>query len=138
MLISLVIFTTIQAQDFKDVEGDKLIARRTLPIVYPFASRLLTAALIPIWSLFLVYRYQDASAFAVIGTLALGLSTGARFFLERTRDEDKKSYVLYNVSPFVPYLLLPLFIHILCPSLRSPFLSLTVPDAWPSSIMCAT
>ena len=106
LLISLVIFTTIQAQDFKDVEGDKLIARRTLPIVYPSASRLLTAALIPIWSLLLVYRYHDASAFALIGTLALGLSTGARFFLVRTRDEDKKSYVLYNVSllHFIPTL----------------------------------
>ncbi|KAJ8473053.1 hypothetical protein ONZ51_g8103 [Trametes cubensis] len=47
---ALIIMTTIQAQDFKDVEGDAAIGRETLPILYPDASRVVTAALIPIWS----------------------------------------------------------------------------------------
>ncbi len=30
-----IFFTTIQSQDFKDVEGDSLIGRQTIPIVHP-------------------------------------------------------------------------------------------------------
>lgn len=98
MLISLVIFTTIHALDFKDIEGDGLIGRRTLPILYPLVSRLCTAALIPFWSLLLAYHYRDASPLISLGTIVLGLSTGARFAWKRTREADRTSGVLYNVS----------------------------------------
>ena len=98
VLISLVIFTTIHALDFKDVDGDGLIGRRTLPILYPVVSRLCTAALIPFWSLLLAYHYRDASPLISAGTVVLGLSTGVRFASMDSRDADKTSGVMYNVS----------------------------------------
>ncbi|KAI0752518.1 UbiA prenyltransferase family [Daedaleopsis nitida] len=97
VLISLVIFTTIHALDFKDIEGDGLIGRRTLPILYPLVSRLCTAALIPFWSLLLAYHYRDASPLISLGTVVLGLSTGARFAWKRSREADKMSGALYNI-----------------------------------------
>ena len=92
------IFTTIHALDFKDVDGDGLIGRRTLPILYPVVSRLCTAALIPFWSLLLAYHYRDASPFISAGTVVLGLSTGLRFASMDSREADKTSGVMYNVS----------------------------------------
>ena len=98
LLIAVVIFTTIQAQDFKDVDGDVLINRQTLPILLPTASRLGTSLLVPLWSLFFVYCYRTANPVVSAAAVVLGAITGTRFWFERTRDSDKMSYLLYNVS----------------------------------------
>ncbi|KAM5546000.1 hypothetical protein V8D89_000126 [Ganoderma adspersum] len=97
LLIAMVIFTTIQAQDFKDVEGDILVNRQTLPILLPTASRLVTSLLVPFWSLFFVYCYLAADPMVSSAGVVLGAIIGTRFWFERTRDGDKRSYLLYNV-----------------------------------------
>ena len=98
LLIAVVNFTTIQAQDFKDVDGDVLINRQTLPILFPTASRLVTSLLVPLWSPFFVYCYRTADPMVSGGAVVLGVIVGTRFWFERTRDGDKRSYLLYNVS----------------------------------------
>ena len=92
------IFTTIQTQDFKDVDGDILVGRQTLPILLPTASRLTTSLLVPLWSLFFAYCYPAASPAVSRAAVMLGAVVGTRFWFERTRDGDKRSYLLYNVS----------------------------------------
>ena len=47
------IFTTIQAQDFADVEGDAALGRKTFPIFAPRASRVASLLAMCAWSLFL-------------------------------------------------------------------------------------
>ncbi|KAI0649656.1 UbiA prenyltransferase family [Trametes meyenii] len=91
-----VILTTIQAQDFKDVEGDTAIGRRTLPIVCPSGSRALTALLILMWSLVVAHN-SGAHAMTSWAVVALGSWTGLRFFFGRARESDRRSYILYNV-----------------------------------------
>ncbi|OJT08774.1 hypothetical protein TRAPUB_329, partial [Trametes pubescens] len=89
------IFTTIQMQDFKDVEGDDAIGRRTLPIVYPTGSRVLTSVLIPLWSLVITNAWEANQAFSAV-MLALGLYIGYRIMRRRTRESDRLSYVWYK------------------------------------------
>lgn len=94
----LVNLTTIQAQDFRDTHGDMLHGRRTLPIMYPMASRVLTVILIFGWSLHFAFLYRDAYPPAVAGVIVLGLCAGLRFLSMKSRDDDRTSYTVYNVS----------------------------------------
>ncbi|KAJ3011668.1 hypothetical protein NUW54_g2096 [Trametes sanguinea] len=90
------IFTTIQAQDFADVEGDKLLGRVTIPIWAPEGSRVGTLLLMCAWSLFLPW-FWGVGASAGMAFVALGAFVGLRYYLLRTTESDKRSYVLYNV-----------------------------------------
>ena len=89
--------STIQAQDFKDVEGDAAIGRETLPILYPRSSRIVTAALIPMWSV-LVTRLWTMDGVLSVSTVLVGCAAGLSFIVgPRTRASDERSYKLYNV-----------------------------------------
>jgi hypothetical protein len=94
---ALVILTTIHAQDFADVEGDKLMNRRTVCIVAPNLSRIATFAILPFWSIVLgtVWKLEvvPASMFFV-----LGLYCGSRYYSYRSVSADQRSYLFYNVS----------------------------------------
>ena len=96
-LSGALIFTTIQAQDFADVEGDSISGRKTFPIYAPEFSRIATVAAMSAWSVFL-------ASFWGIGTLCgaifvgFGSFVGSRYYFLRRADDDQLSYVLYNVS----------------------------------------
>lgn len=92
-----IIFTTIHAQDFADVEGDKASGRRTLPIVAPEGSRVWMLVALMLWSCVLAGLWGLGP---VSGTLyfCTGSLVGARYFKLRKIDDDKRSYLLYNVS----------------------------------------
>ena len=96
-LSGALIFTTIQAQDFADVEGDSALGRVTFPIYAPELSRVFTLFALVGWSCGL-------SAFWDIGPLhraifiGFGALVGWRYYVLRTAKEDGRSYVLYNVS----------------------------------------
>ncbi|KAI0666404.1 UbiA prenyltransferase family-domain-containing protein [Trametes maxima] len=92
----LLIFTTIQAQDFADVEGDSALGRRTFPIYAPRLSRAVTLIGIPGWALFLAYYWGVGPLFST-AFVALASYIGARYFFLREAEQDKRSYVLYNV-----------------------------------------
>lgn len=93
-----VLATTIHAQDFKDVDGDRAVGRQTLPIVFPHLSRRTMVVGVLAWSIALACIWQlDVLTAALF--LALGATVGLRFALYTSVREDQMSYVLYNVRP---------------------------------------
>jgi 4-hydroxybenzoate polyprenyltransferase len=93
---ALIIFSTIHAQDFRDEVGDKLMGRRTIPIVWPEASRVWILAILTAWSVGLSWACGMAIPFSVPFCF-LSLFVGLRFFQKRTADADRRSYLYYNI-----------------------------------------
>ncbi|TFK68105.1 hypothetical protein BDN72DRAFT_61470 [Pluteus cervinus] len=93
---TLIIFTTIHAQDFADVEGDKVSGRRTIPIIAPEGARISMLALLLGWSTILAALWGLGP---VSGALffAMGGFVGARYFSLRDEKDDRISYLLYNM-----------------------------------------
>lgn len=92
-----IILTTIHMQDYKDVRGDFVAGRVTLPIAYPTLSRVSTALLLITWSwgVSQTWRLDDAAA-AGVGVLALVV--GVRLVVLTNVHADKVSFYWYNVS----------------------------------------
>lgn len=89
--------TTIQTQDFKDIEGDRLIGRQTLPINLPWIARFTVLPILLAWSIGLsfVWRIGFEVSVPFVGLAAL---IGVRFIVKRDVASDKISfYYLYNV-----------------------------------------
>ena len=98
VLCSVGIFaTTIQAQDFKDVEGDKLVGRKTLPIVAPNVARPTLMLALAAWSIGLSALWQ-LSVGATLVFNFLSLSVGVRYMLFEGVKADQRSFYLYNVN----------------------------------------
>ena len=98
ILISAGIFaTTIQAQDFKDVVGDRIIGRKTLPIVAPDTSRPVLMISILLWSVVIskLWGLDNLASFAFI---QLALAVGMRYVFLKSVKSDERSYYLYNVG----------------------------------------
>jgi hypothetical protein len=93
---ALIIFSTIYAQDFRDEVGDKLMGRRTVPIVWPEGSRVWILAMLTAWSVGLSWACKLAIPFSV-PFCCFSLYVGLRFFQKRTADADRRSYFYYNV-----------------------------------------
>src|SRR5260221_1437099 len=108
---TLIILSTIHAQDFRDQVGDKLMGRRTIPIVWPEGSRVWILAMLTTWSVGLSWACNLAIRFS-IPFCCLSLFVGLRFFRQRTADADRRSS-LYS------YVWLPLFFFLFCP-VKSP------------------
>ncbi|KAG9309607.1 UbiA prenyltransferase family-domain-containing protein [Chiua virens] len=95
--LTVVVFSsTLQCQDFKDVEGDRLTGRRSIPIVFPVTSRFVAGFGLPMWSLFLCWIW-DIDWFCTLAFVTYGGFVGARFFFLRTRDADKWSCKYYSI-----------------------------------------
>jgi len=88
--------TTIHAQDFKDVKGDALIGRKTLPIAMPQFARLSMLAGLSGWSLALSYFWQLTPLMAA-SFCGLGLFIGTRFMTLKNARADQVSYYWYNI-----------------------------------------
>lgn len=91
------IFTTIQAQDFADVEGDRMLGRRTFPIYAPELSRQVTLLAVIGWSIFLGWFWKIGLLFRVV-YVVLGGFVGLRYYLIREAHADRITYMLYNAS----------------------------------------
>ncbi|KAJ8086071.1 hypothetical protein PM082_004890 [Marasmius tenuissimus] len=100
----ILIFTTISAQDFADVAGDKLSGRRTLPIVAPEGSRYYILFVLMAWSAGLA---NLCSLGPTSGALffAMGALVGTRYFFFRDPVSDKRNYLLYNIWLLAAHLL---------------------------------
>ncbi|KAF4615939.1 hypothetical protein D9613_011359 [Agrocybe pediades] len=95
-IISSILATTIQAQDFQDVDGDKSVGRKTLPIVFPNLSRYTPLISLLLWSFYLTTLWEVGR----VGTIAfnaLAVLVGLRYYIFRTAKDDEISYCLYNV-----------------------------------------
>ena len=101
VVMSMVIFTTtLHCQDFKDEEGDRMIGRKTLPIVFPALARMSVMIGLPLWSVCLTCLWEvDVICSAVFVAFA-GL-VGVRFMMLQGAQADRKSCQLYSVSPLV-------------------------------------
>ncbi|KAI1787434.1 UbiA prenyltransferase family, partial [Ganoderma leucocontextum] len=98
LVTAVLIFTTIHAQDFQDVEGDRASGRVSLPIAYPSGSRASMMVLLPGWSTFvcLFWELQPVPS----ATLVLfGACIGGMFYMNtaQQRARDKLAYRAYNV-----------------------------------------
>lgn len=94
-----VLSTTIHAQDFKDVDGDRIVGRSTLPIAFPRLSRASMIVGLLAWSTVLAQLCQLDMITASL-LLALGGAIGLRFLRYDSVSEDQFSYLLYNVRAF--------------------------------------
>ncbi|KAK0496615.1 hypothetical protein EDD18DRAFT_1074126 [Armillaria luteobubalina] len=97
---ALIVLTTIHAQDFQDVPGDRIQGRKTLPIVAPTASRI-SMILLLMWSMWLGAISQTAVAQSYL--ILAAIVVGGRFMLFRTVTADHISYILYNVRCLLIY-----------------------------------
>ncbi|KAL1703457.1 UbiA prenyltransferase family [Schizophyllum commune] len=100
----LVILTTVHAQDFADIEGDRALGRMTFPIRFPGLSRACVYIGVPLWSFFLSYAWSMIWPYRVV-FIVLGLVVAWRYYAFRTALGDQRSYVLYNVWLFGVHLM---------------------------------
>lgn len=105
LIFGLLIATTIQVQDFEDERGDRIAGRKTVVIVYPKLSRVLTSLLIALWSMVLPNIWGTAFLLSTPFSL-FGMYVAARILILREQLSDKASYILYNVS--IAHLRIPL------------------------------
>ena len=91
-----ILATTYQAQDLKDIHGDRVIGRHTLPIVLPKIARPSVFVGLAAWSvgLVLLWKLDLATAFIF---MSVGLFTGVRFVARQTVPDDQVSFYWYNV-----------------------------------------
>ncbi|KAI5120554.1 hypothetical protein M0805_000282 [Coniferiporia weirii] len=96
--------STIQAEDFKDIKGDRLIGRKTLPIVAPTIARPTLMLGLLAWSISLSTLWC-LSTIGALAFIALALLVGIRFVVLDTIEADQRSYYLYNVWLSVAHVL---------------------------------
>ena len=96
-LSGALIFTTIQAQDFADVEGDAALGRVTFPIYAPKVSRAFTLFALTAWSCGLCL-FWNIGPLCSAAFIALGALVGGRYYSLRSANDDERSYLFYNVS----------------------------------------
>lgn len=100
--MSMVIFaTTLHCQDFKDEEGDRMIGRKTLPILFPSLARISVMVGLPFWSFVLTCLWKIDVICSAAFVAYAGL-VGMRFVMLQGTHADRKSCQLYSVSPLSP------------------------------------
>lgn len=101
MLCSAGIFaTTIQAQDFKDTEGDRLVGRKTLPIVAPELARPTLMLALLAWSVGLSSLWSLSTKVS-LAYIILAVAVGLRYITFNSIKADQRSFYLYNVSVLI-------------------------------------
>ncbi|KZT18943.1 hypothetical protein NEOLEDRAFT_1152282 [Neolentinus lepideus HHB14362 ss-1] len=96
ILSGILLITTIHAQDFKDVAGDRIHHRKTLPIAMPKLSRISLMVAMFAWSFYLPRLWQvDFPVSCLFGVL--GSSVGLQCYLCRSVKADKRMYIAYNI-----------------------------------------
>jgi 4-hydroxybenzoate polyprenyltransferase len=98
-LLSVILATTTHTQDFPDVEGDRLVGRKTIPIVLPDISRYTPFAIMVPWS-FCLSSVWKADLLVQIVLVGLAIITGYRYFRWRRAEDDRLSFLMYNVGRF--------------------------------------
>ncbi|KZV95924.1 hypothetical protein EXIGLDRAFT_609893 [Exidia glandulosa HHB12029] len=104
LISALVIASTIQVQDFPDVEGDLAMGRKTFPIAFPRFSRLATSVTLAAWSLAMGWIWQLHQVMHVTIS-SLGLWVAIRVLLGGGPAYDRVTYVHYNLWLVASHLL---------------------------------
>ncbi|KAF9058452.1 UbiA prenyltransferase family [Rhodocollybia butyracea] len=99
-----IILSTIHAQDFPDVEGDRALNRATIPIVAPNASRPITALVIILWSLY-SSSIWGLGIWSSLVLSSVGLIVAWRIYFLRLAVQDRTTYRVYNAWLMMLHLL---------------------------------
>ncbi|KAF9028098.1 UbiA prenyltransferase family [Rhodocollybia butyracea] len=100
----LLIFTTIHTQDFADMEGDLALGRKTLPMYDPEIPRIATMLIITTWSTVLPIVW-GIGPISTAGFVAFGSYVSLRFYIWRTAEMDRRSYLIFNIWLVMAHLL---------------------------------
>ncbi|KIJ40020.1 hypothetical protein M422DRAFT_60625 [Sphaerobolus stellatus SS14] len=90
-------YETGAAFDFKDIHGDAVVGRRTLPIVHPRLARISVLGGMAGWSFLLTWIWELDGPLSCL-FCALSAYVAYRFLRFQTVREDQISYYWYNVS----------------------------------------
>ncbi|KAJ7615482.1 UbiA prenyltransferase family-domain-containing protein [Roridomyces roridus] len=93
--------TTIHAQDFKDVDGDRAIGRRTIPIVLPSIARWTVIIPLTLWSLGLAFVWE-LDLIAALVFVSLAISVGTQYLRSTSVRGDQVGFYWYNVRRRAP------------------------------------
>ncbi|KAF8468675.1 UbiA prenyltransferase family-domain-containing protein [Russula ochroleuca] len=96
IISGILTFTASHAQDFPDVEGDKITGRMTFPIYAPELSRFFTLFISIAWSIFLSWFWKVGPISTALLT-GFGTYVGLRYYFWRTLEADKRSYLTFNI-----------------------------------------
>lgn len=94
-----IFLTTIHAQDSKDVDGDRAIGRRTIPIVMGDAARWTVIVPLVLWSVGLSMLWGLGVTEGATIT-ALAACVGVLYLRAQTIHEYQVAFYWYNVSFF--------------------------------------
>lgn len=95
-VIAAVVFSTVQTQDMADQEGDRMRARKSLPLtVGDGTSRRLTAVLVAAWSVFCPL-YWGVGRLACLFLGCLGLVIACSMLMFRSVEADKRTFRMWN------------------------------------------
>jgi 4-hydroxybenzoate polyprenyltransferase len=97
------IATTIQTQDFPDMEGDRAMGRQTLPIYAHEATRVGSFLAIITWSIIILSYFWGFMNILTIPLSLLGAFIGLRFYFLRTTKSDQLTWSIFTVSLGLPY-----------------------------------
>lgn len=104
-VIALVVFTSVQAQDMYDQEGDAFRGRNTVPLVIgDSASRFSIAIPVLFWSVACPWLWSTTTV-GYFATIPLGLTTAFRTLKRRSIPSDKTTFRLWNLWLVFIYLL---------------------------------
>ncbi|KAG7425472.1 putative sucrose utilization protein SUC1 [Fusarium oxysporum f. sp. raphani] len=94
LMCASLVFTTIQVQDLRDQEGDKLIDRQTFPLILGDApTRWITAVAVMIWSL-VCPLYWGLGVVGCAVPILTGAIVSAHMLICRSREQDQTSFRL--------------------------------------------
>ncbi|RBQ78355.1 hypothetical protein FVER14953_08755 [Fusarium verticillioides] len=94
LMCASLVFTTIQVQDLRDQEGDKLIDRQTFPLILGDApTRWITAVAVMIWSL-VCPLYWGLGVVGCVVPILTGTIVSAHMLICRSREQDQTSFRL--------------------------------------------
>lgn len=98
MLLFVITATTGHIQDFEDVEGDRHVGRTTIPMILPDISRYTPLAIMVPWS-FCLSSIWKVGILVQISLVGVAVVTGYRYVWWRNVEDDRRSFLLYNVGP---------------------------------------
>ena len=105
VLLSAVISTTIQFQDLYDQKGDAVRGRRTIPLIAGDGVARLTVAIpVALWS-WICPAFWGLDTQGFILPIALGATIISRLYWYRCEEEDKRSFLVWNLWVMSLYLL---------------------------------
>lgn len=96
LITSAIVFTTVQVQDLKDQEGDRVRARKTVPLILgDEVARWTIAAPVIFWS-FVCPKFWTLNAYGYIVALLLGTIVAIRVIVLRIKEADSLTWKIWG------------------------------------------